>query len=89
MDLPPVEYRNQHQLSLVVVLLSQLHPQRATPAILSHQNTQNSSYPAEEKDRVTSLQLHETLNGVCLFFSCLIPFNYFIFCRVFAVFLRK
>ena len=89
MDLPPVEYRNQHQLSLVVVLLSQLPPQRATPAILSHQNIQNSSYPAEEKDRVTSLQRHETLNGVCLFFSCLIPFNYFIFCRVFAVFLRK
>ena len=58
-------------------------------AILSHQNTQNSSYPAEEKDRVTSLQRHETLNGVCMFFSCLIPFNYFIFCRVFAVFLRK
>ena len=43
----------------------------------------------EERDRGTSLQRHETLNGVCMFFSCLIPFNYFIFCRVFAVFLRK
>ena len=66
MDLPPVEYRNQHQLSLVVVLLSQLPPQRATPAILSHQNTQNSSYPAEEKDRVTSLQRHENAEW-CLY----------------------
>ena len=89
MDLPPVVYRYQHQLSLVVVLLSQFPPQRATPAILSHQNTQNSSYPAEEKDRVTSLQRHETLKCVHLFFSCLMPFTYFIFSRVFAVFLRK